>query len=241
MAKKIPPVNGLSFTITQQDFNCVVAAHQTVLPQYVHQESALSLLFANQSTFSLSEILLKTAVLNDFYSTGIRDVYTVSSHIYNLCQNHSLQSLLSNGNINSVNLIKCVNHNGKNINHMSFASKYANFENPVCFPIMDNLVVEVFSNLRRKSFFKKNIHFSKGRLKTDYAFFKSVYDEFILLSGMNRLSDMNGNPLSYKDIDRYLWIIKKVQYANKGIKATKVQLNVPAISLITQSPIYIYG
>lgn len=67
MAKKIPPVNGLSFTITQQDFNCVVAAHQTVLPQYVHQESALSLLFANQSTFSLSEILLKTAVLNDFY------------------------------------------------------------------------------------------------------------------------------------------------------------------------------
>lgn len=45
MAKKIPPVNGLSFTITQQDFNCVVAAHQTVLPQYVHQESALSLLF----------------------------------------------------------------------------------------------------------------------------------------------------------------------------------------------------
>lgn len=58
---------------------------------------------------------------------------------------------------------------------------------------------------------------------------------------MDKLSDVNGNPLTYKDIDRYLWIIKKVQYAKKGINAAKVQLNVPAVSLIQSSPIYIYG
>lgn len=243
MSKKIMPVNvnALSFTVKQQDFNNIVAARQTVLPQYVQQENALSLLFTQKSTFSFPEILLKAAVLNSFYSTGIRDVYTVVSHIYSLCQNHSLKSLLANGDIQAVQLMKCVGHSGKNINHMSFASKYANFENPGGFPIMDNLVVEVFANLRSKSFFKKNKHFSKKTLKTNYALFKSVYDEFIQLSGMDKLSDANGNPLTYKDIDRYLWIIKKVQYAKKGINAAKVQLNVPAVSLIQSSPIYIYG
>ena len=56
---------------------------------------------------------------------------------------------------------------------------------------------------------------------------------------MDKLSDVNGNPLTYKDVDRYLWIIKKVQYAKKGINAAKVQLKVPAVSLIKRSPIYI--
>ncbi len=241
MSKKIIPVNALSFTVKQQDFNNIVAAHQTVLPRYVHQENALSLLFAQKTSFSLPMIMLKVAALNSFYSTGIRDVDTVAFHIYDLCQNHSLQSLLANGNIQAVQLIKSVNHNGKTINHPSFASKFANFENPGGFPIMDNLVVEVFSNLRRKSFFRKNKHFSKEDLKTNYALFKSVYDEFIQLSGMDKLSGVNGNPLTYKDIDRYLWIIKKVQYAKKGKNAAKVQLKVPAVSLIQRSPIYIYG
>lgn len=58
---------------------------------------------------------------------------------------------------------------------------------------------------------------------------------------MGKLSEVNGNPLTYKDIDRYLWIIKKVQYAKKGINVAKVQLNVSAVSLIKRSPIYIYG
>lgn len=58
---------------------------------------------------------------------------------------------------------------------------------------------------------------------------------------MDKLSDVNGNPLTYKDIDRYLWIIKKVQYSKEGKNAAKVQLNVPAVSLIQRSPIYIYG
>lgn len=57
---------------------------------------------------------------------------------------------------------------------------------------------------------------------------------------MGKLSEVNGNPLTYKDIERYLWIIKKVQYAKKGINAAKVQLKEPAVSLIKRSPIYIY-
>ncbi len=52
---------------------------------------------------------------------------------------------------------------------------------------------------------------------------------------MDKLFDVNGNPLTYKDVDRYLWIIKKVQYAKKGINAAKVQLKVPAVSLIKES------
>lgn len=240
MAKK-PSTKALSFTITQQDFDDTVRARSSILPQYVNQESALALLFAKPATFTLSEILLKTAVLNSFYSTGIMDVYAVASHIENLCQNENLKQLLQTGNLSAVTLMKCVNHNGQIINHLSFASKYASFENPNAFPIMDNLVVEVFSRLRMQNFFKKNVHFSKSELKTDYVLFKSVYDEFIVLSGMNKLSNAAGNPLTYKDVDQYLWITKKVQYASDGKNAAKVQLNGSAVNSIQQNPIYIYG
>lgn len=57
---------------------------------------------------------------------------------------------------------------------------------------------------------------------------------------MDKLSDVNGYLLTYKDIDRYLWIIKKVQYAKKGINAAKVQLNDPAVSLIQSIPIFTF-
>lgn len=57
---------------------------------------------------------------------------------------------------------------------------------------------------------------------------------------MDKLSDVNGNPLTYEDVDRYLWIIKKVQYAKKGKNAAKVQLKVPVVSLIQSSPIFTF-
>lgn len=233
--------NTLSITITQQDFTNTVGARQIILPRYVEQEKASALLFLSHQVFSLPEILLKTVTLNTFYATGIMDVYTVAHHIYNLCQNDNLQSLLACGNTSAVTLIKCVNHNGSTINHMSFASKYANLENPNKFPIMDDLVVDIFSRLRRQHFFKKNTHFSKSALKADYALFKNVYDEFIFLSGMGSLYNAAGNHLNYRDIDHYLWTTKKVQYALQGKNSAKVQLTAPVISLIQANPIYIYG
>lgn len=241
MVKKLNANSPLSITVTQQDFNSTVAARNSILPLYVNQEAAIKWLFAQPSVFSLQEILLKSAVLNQFYSTGIRDVYAVASHIYGLCKNNNLSSLLAQGDPDAVTLMKSVSHNGKTINHASFASKYANFENPNAFPIMDNLVVEIFSRLRSKHFFKVNTHFSKSDLKTNYVRFKSVYDEFIQLTGMDKLSNASGKPLTYKDIDQYLWIIKKVQYAPMGKNAAKVQLNVPAVSSIQNNKIFIDG
>ena len=45
---------------------------------------------------------------------------------------------------------------------------------------------------------------------------------------MDKLSDVNGNPLTYKDI------------AKKGKNAAKVQLKVPVVSLIQSSPIFTF-
>ncbi|MCD8290587.1 MAG: hypothetical protein LUC91_03690, partial [Prevotella sp.] len=53
------------------------------LSNYYEQEQALNLLFRKlPQNKKLSQILLKTAALNDFYSTNIFDIYTVARHIY---------------------------------------------------------------------------------------------------------------------------------------------------------------
>lgn len=246
MAKKIM-TKVLSFSIPQQDYSNTIQNRRYVLPQYVDEWKALDLLWKKSTAFrtasitpTLQEILLKVSTLNYFYSTGIMDVYPVAKHIYDLYQKSNLQVRLANGDPTAVADIAKVKHNkggkgnGTIIRHTSFASKYANWENPCKFPIMDDFVVKVFSALREKKFFygktfidqnngiKKS--FSQSGLKDDYHLFKSVYDTFITLSGMDNLTNSLGQSLTYRDIDRYLWSSRKVK--NGGNTAKVITNNI---------------
>ena len=65
------------------------------LPDYAEQDDALHHLFCSSyiSNTSLSEILIKCSVLNDFYSTGILKIYQMAKHIVRL----NIDERLKNG------------------------------------------------------------------------------------------------------------------------------------------------
>ena len=90
-----------------------------------------------RSNTDLSEVLLKTKVLNLLYSTRIGDVNTVASHIVGL---GGIDALLSAGSPDAVGLIANVQIKHRNFCFYSFATKYCSWHNPAAYPIYDKHV-----------------------------------------------------------------------------------------------------
>lgn len=67
------------------------------LKKYVEQEKALDILFANKDNSQLTTVLLKSAALNDFYSTNIFSTYDVAKHIHTLATDQKLDQLIKDG------------------------------------------------------------------------------------------------------------------------------------------------
>ena len=72
----------------------------------------------------MSDILLKVAALNDFYSTNIFSVYPVAKHILSL----GIDERLKVGDVTLVSDIQKVNINGVGKNFYSFATKYCSHQ-----------------------------------------------------------------------------------------------------------------
>lgn len=193
--------------ISQQDYDSTISNRYTVLKKYGAEERILVNIFALYSQFNFAEVMTRITLLNQFYSTAIMDLRSVADRILSL---PNVEADLKAGNIEVVEQIATINHKGKPWHHNSFASKLANFHNNDAFPIMDSLVVEVLCKLRAKGFFVTHTKFSAEKLRTDYKFYKDVYDEFIVLSGIDRLMQ-DGRKLNYKDVDNYLWSSRKVK------------------------------
>lgn len=65
----------------------------------LEQENALSILFQHfYQNNNLQNVLVKVSCLNDFYSTNIRDTYSVAKVIYQL----NIDSRLQNGDLTLV-------------------------------------------------------------------------------------------------------------------------------------------
>lgn len=92
------------------------------LENYHLQEDALDKLFFTlcPENKEISDILLKAAALNDFYSTNIFSVYPVAKHIQSL----DIDSRLSAGDVSVVKDIQRVTINNVEKNFYSFATKY---------------------------------------------------------------------------------------------------------------------
>lgn len=202
MAKQI-----YNLQISQQDFDYTIANRYRVLPLYAAEERVLQQIFTLYPNFNFAELMTRITLLNQFYSTAISDIRGVVKHILSL-PNVSTRLLI--GDIGIVSDIGAISHRGKVWHHNSFASKVANFHNPDKFPIMDSLVLDLFCRLRRKGFFVQNKQFSHDGLRKNYAKYVEVYNEFVVLSGLNNLVH-NGKPLNYKDIDNYLWGSLKIK------------------------------
>lgn len=170
------------------------------LEDYHLQEDALDRLFFTlcHGNESISDILLKVSVLNDFYSTNIFKVYPVAKHILALHIDERLQK----GDVTLVDDIKTVTINGKTLNFYSFATKYCSHHNPLDYPIYDSYVDEVLRYYRKADRFAS---FQNGDLK-EYACFKAILEAFRSFYHLDKYN--------LKDLDKYLWQLGK-KYFNK--------------------------
>ena len=166
------------------------------LENYHLQEDALDKLFFTlcPENKEISDILLKVAALNDFYSTNIFSVYPVAKHIQSL----DIDSRLSAGDISVVKDIQRVTiGDGVVKNFYSFATKYCSHHKPLEFPIYDNYVDKVLCHFRDQDGFAA---FKTPDLK-DYARFKEILIAFRAFYGLEEYN--------LKQIDKYIWQLGK--------------------------------
>ncbi len=170
------------------------------LDNYREQEKALDKLFFETAPENrdLSDILIKAAALNDFYSTKVFSIYSMAKHIYEL----DIDNRLRRKDPNLVDDIKSIYANGKVRNHYSFATKYCSHHCPDRYPIFDSYVEKMLR------YFRDAYGFADFRNKDlkKYSIFKNVILKFIEYFDLKEFT--------LKEIDRYLWQAGK-EYFNK--------------------------
>ena len=171
------------------------------LKNYKLQEDALDKLFFEllPSNEEISDILLKVATLNDFYSTNIFSVYPVAEHILSL----KIDERLRQGDVTLVNEIQNVTINGVTRKFYSFSTKYCSHHNPNEYPIYDSYVEKVLKYFRKTD---KFFNLKNADLK-DYQEFKNIIIAFREYYGLEEFN--------LKEIDQYLWQLGKEYFPNK--------------------------
>lgn len=173
-----------------------------LLDDYSDQELSLKKLF--KDTFpkntDISEVLIKSATLNDFYSTNIFKTHSVAKHIIEI---KNIDKRLKNGDLNLVHDIQDVRK--LNRKFYSFATKYCSHHNPNTFPIYDRLVDKVLKYYRRTDKFYK---FRNSELR-DYPQFKHILEKF--------REFYNLDTYNLKELDRYMWLLGKDHFDKKLI------------------------
>ena len=170
------------------------------LKNYKLQEDALDKLFFEllPSNEEISDILLKVATLNDFYSTNIFSVYPVAEHILSL----TIDERLKQGDVTLVNEIQNVTINGVTRKFYSFSTKYCSHHNPNEYSIYDSHVEKVLKYYRKTD---KFFNFKNADLK-DYQKFKNIIIAFREYYGLDEFN--------LKEIDQYLWQLGKEYFPN---------------------------
>ena len=162
---------GTSYRPNSKEVKRYLEKWQT-LENYRLQEDALNKLFVElcPKYNDISDILLKVAALNDFYSTNIYSVFSVARRIKDL----NVDKRLDEGDVSLVNDIKEVMISSKVKHFYSFSSKYCSHHRPTFYPIYDSYVDQVLRYFRNRDKFYK---FKNGDLK-EYSAFKRVLAEF---------------------------------------------------------------
>lgn len=171
------------------------------LENYHLQEDALDKLFFTLCPLNtdVSDILLKVAALNDFYSTNIFSAYPVAKHILSL----RIDDQLKTGDVTLVSDIRKVTINGVERNFYSFATKYCSHHRPLDFPIYDSYVEKVLCYFRDRDKFAS---FKTTDLK-DYAKFKRTLIDF--------RSAYDLDQYNLKEIDKYMWQLGKEYFPKR--------------------------
>ena len=180
------------------------------LENYHLQEDALDKLFFNlcPNNTDISDILIKVATLNDFYSTNIFSVYPVAKHILSL----NIDSRLKAGDVTLVRDIQKISISGTERNFYSFATKYCSHHNPLEYPIYDSYVEKVLKYFRDQDGFAS---FVNEDLK-DYIRFKGTLVDFRKFYGLEQYN--------LKQIDKYIWQLGKKYFLKNYGKTTDTDI-----------------
>ncbi|MGQ9445508.1 hypothetical protein ACTHGP_08910 [[Pasteurella] aerogenes] len=171
----------------------------THFDNYVQQEKAVIKLFALMpNNTDMTEVLLKTSVLNDFYSTNIFSVYSVAKHILSI---QDIDLRLKNGDLSLVGELQKVTISDAEKNFYSFATKYCSHHNPEMFPIYDSYVDKVLWAFNKADPFST---FTRTELR-DYAEFKRVLLDF------QRKFKLTS--FTIRELDQYLWLLGKDHFS----------------------------
>lgn len=180
------------------------------LPNYTAQENALNKLFWDiyPHNNDLDEVLAKTAILNDFYSTNIFNSYSMAKHIVEL----DIDERLKREDLSLVNDIASLKINGKVKDFYSFATKYCSHHNDKVYPIYDSYVKKILL------YFKSRDGFSDfdGQDLKDYVKFCKVINDFQNFYNL-------GN-YTVKELDRYLWQLGK-KFLPNSYKKKNISFN----------------
>ena len=157
----------------------------------LEQEYALSILFQHfYQNNNLQNVLVKVSCLNDFYSTNIRDTYSVAKVIYQL----NIDTRLQNADLSLVDDIAAeTEKNCKSARReYSFASKYCSFHRPEVYPIFDSRNEEILN------IYKDEINIKPLNLRESYEDYVRIINKYREIFGLECFS--------YKEIDRFNWI-----------------------------------
>lgn len=136
---------------------------------------------------NLEEVLIKCAVIDNFSSTNVFDLYSMAEHIVG----KHVDEKLKKGDYSVVDDIAKVEIGGKERNFYSFATKYCHYHNPNRFAIYDSYVAKVLCAFPND--------FRKIREKD----LREKYETFIdVLNGFKKQFNLE---LSFDDLDKYLW------------------------------------
>lgn len=164
------------------------------MQSYEPQEKIVNTLFHKlyPTNTDLSEVLVKASILNQFYSTQIYAISTLSKRIAAL----NIDSDLQAGDIKVVDRIA----NLLSRRNYSFASKYCANHNPKAYPINDSLVRGYLAQVIAKG----NLNGYSGkktpldaRMQVDYPYYKEVYDAF--------MKQYHLKSSGYRNVDWYIW------------------------------------
>ena len=174
---------------------------------YREQEKALSLLFEQfPNNRDLSEILLKTSVLNDFYSTSIFKVFPIAKHIMAI---NDFDCRVNKSDVSLVAEVENLSINGNKKVFRSFASKYCSFHNPNGYYIIDSYVLKMLKKYSAycKSKKCKDVYQNKFAMVSKCNSYEEYYR---IMSRFKRAFNLDN--YSKKDIDRFLWVIGRENY-----------------------------
>ena len=132
---------------------------------------------------NLEEVLIKCAVIDNFSSTNVFDLYKMAGHIVG----KHIDERLKDGDYSLVDDIAKVEIGGKKRNFYSFATKYCHYHKPDDFAIYDNYVAKVLCVFLDK----------KENELRDYNSFIKALNDFSQRYNLDKYK--------YDDLDKYLW------------------------------------